>query len=135
MSDQNIRTVQEIYAAFGRGDVPAIVERIAEDMRHFGIASDRPVGPWHMQITKKPDVPKFFQALAESADFTRFEPRDFAASGDHVYCTIGFDAVLKKNGKTLTQDRGVHRFTFKNGKVVEWFGTEDTAKTAGLFAV
>jgi uncharacterized protein len=27
-----IATVQEIYAAFGRGDVPAILDRLAEDV-------------------------------------------------------------------------------------------------------
>ena len=77
--------------------------------------------------------PLFFQAIAESSDFTRFEPRDFAAGGDHVYCTVSFDVTFKKNGKTITHDHVIHRFTFKNGKVVEWRGTEDTAKTGAAY--
>jgi hypothetical protein len=28
----------------------------------------------------------------------------------------------------------VHRFTFKNGRIVEWRGAEDTAKTRKAFA-
>jgi uncharacterized protein len=128
MSDSNIQIVQQIYAAFGQGDVPAIMNYISDDLRHFGIVSERQLVPWHIQATKKADVPRFFQALAESAEFTRFEPRDFAAGGDTVYCTVSADLTLKKNGKKITEDHIVHRFTFKDGKVVEWFGTEDTAK-------
>ena len=86
MSDKNIETVQQIYAAFSRGDVPGLMAHISEDLRHFGVVSEQKLLPWHIQITKKSDVPLLFQAIAESSDFTRFEPRDFAAGGDHVYC-------------------------------------------------
>ena len=133
MSDKNIQVVQQIYEAFGRGDVPAIMEHISEDLRHFGVVTERTLLPWHIQATKKKDVPLFFEAIAESSEFTRFEPRDFAAGGDHVYCTISFDVTFKKNGKKITNDNVIHRFTFKNGKVVEWRGTEDTVKTSAAY--
>ena len=133
MSDKNIQVVQQIYEAFGRGDVPAIMEHISEDLRHFGVVSEQKLLPWHIQATKKKDVPLFFQAIAESSEITRFEPRDFAAGGDHVYCTISFDVTFKKNGKKITNDNVIHRFTFKNGKVVEWRGTEDTVKTSAAY--
>src|SRR5215210_2417636 len=104
MSEKNIETVQQIYAAFSRGDVPAIMAHISDDLCHFGVVSDQKLLPWHIQITKKSDVPQFFQALAESSDFTRFEPRDFAAGGDNVYCTVSFDVRFKNNGNTITHD-------------------------------
>jgi hypothetical protein len=127
MSEKNIQIVQTIYAAFGRGDVPGIMEHIADDIRHFGVVSQLKDVPWHLQITTKKDVPLFFKALAEGAEFTRFEPRDFAAGGDHVYCSISYDAIVKKTGKKVSFDNTMHRFSFKNGRVVEWRGTEDTA--------
>ena len=130
MSETNIQIVQQIYAAFSRGDVPGIMEHVSEELRHFGVVSEQKLLPWHIQITKKKDVPLFFQAIEASSEFTRFEPRDFAAGGDHVYCTISFDVTFKKNGKQITHDKVVHRFTFKNDKVVEWHGTEDTARRA-----
>jgi hypothetical protein len=109
------------------------MEHISDELRHFGVVSEQKLAPWHIQATKKKDVPLFFEALAESSEFTRFEPRDFAANGDHVYCTISFDAIIKKNGRKITHDNGIHRFTFKNDKVVEWRGTEDTAKVAAAY--
>jgi ketosteroid isomerase-like protein len=133
MADKNIEIVQQIYAAFTRGDVPGIMEHISDELRHFGVVSEQRLIPWHVQATKKKDVPLFFQALAESSDFTRFEPRDFASGGDHVYCTVSYDVTFKKNGKKITDDNVLHRFTFKNGKVIEWRGTEDTAKTGAAY--
>ena len=133
MSQKNIEIVQQIYAAFMRGDVPAMMEHISEELRHFGVVSEKKLLPWHIQITRKRDVPLFFQAIAESAEFTRFEPRDFAAGGGQVYCTVSFDVTFKNNGRMITHDNVIHRFTFKNGKVVEWRGTEDTAKTGAAY--
>lgn len=130
MSDSNIQVVQKIYAAFGRGDVAGILEFIADDLRAFSVVSESAKDvPWHLQITSKRDVPKFFEALAKEVEFTRFEPRDFAAGGDHVYATMSYDTTVRRNGKKLSFEHGMHRFTFKNGRVVEWHGTEDTAKT------
>jgi len=133
MSDKNIAIVQQIYQAFGRGDVPGILEHIADDLRGFGVVSESTEVPWHIQITRKADVPKFFQALATESEITRFEPRDFAAAGDHVYCTVSFDVTLKRSGKKLSIDNTMHHFTFKNGRVVEWRGTEDTERVKKAF--
>jgi uncharacterized protein len=134
MADRNIETVQDIYAAFGRGDVAGIMAHLSDDLRGFGVVSEQKLVPWHMEITRKQDVPHFFQAIAESSDFTRFEPRDFAAAGNQVYCTVSFDVTFKRNGKKVTHDNVMHRFTFKDGKVIEWRGTEDTAKTGAAYA-
>lgn len=133
MSDANIAVVKDIYAAFSRGDVGAIMQHIADDLHAFGVVSERQLIPWHIQIAKKEDVPKFFQAIAESSEFTRFEPRDFASGGDVVYCTISFDVTFRHNRKKLTADNVMHRFKFKGEKVIEWRGSEDTAMTAAAY--
>lgn len=133
MSDANIAIVKDIYAAYGRGDVAAIMQHISDDLEHFAVVADRQAAPWHIQIAKKQDVPRFFQALAGSCEFTRFEPRDFAAGGDYVYCTVSFDSTFRHNGRKLSVDNVMHRFKLKNGKVVEWRGTEDTALIAAAF--
>jgi ketosteroid isomerase-like protein len=128
LSESNIKTVQMIYGAFGRGDVPAIVEALANDV-DWGVYSRSSAGksvPWHEHLVGKNSVPRFFAALAENADFTRFEPKAFVANDEYVYCTIAWEATLKKNSKKLGMTV-IHRFTFKNGRITEWIGTEDTA--------
>ena len=114
--------------------MPAIMQHMSDDLKGFGVVSEQKLVPWHIQISKKQDVPKFFQAIAETSQFTRFEPRDFAGSGDDVYCTISYDSTIKHNRKKLTGvDNVMHHFKFKNGEVVEWRGTEDTAMTSAAY--
>ena len=88
--------------------------------RQSGIISERQLIPWHIQVSKKADIPKFFQAVSETAEFTRFEAHDFAAGTDYVYCTCSFDAKFRRNNKKVTVDIEIHRFKFKDGKVIEW---------------
>ena len=133
MSEQNIQVVKEIYAAFQRGDIASIMKHVSDDLDGFGIISERQLIPWHIQVSKKADVPKFFQAVSETAEFTRFEAHDFAAGGDYVYCTCSFDARFRRNNKKVTVDIEIHRFKFKDGKVIEWRGTEDTARISGEY--
>ena len=45
MSDQNIQVAKEIYAAFGRGDVPAIMQHMSDDLQGFGIVSEQNLVP------------------------------------------------------------------------------------------
>jgi ketosteroid isomerase-like protein len=129
----NVEMVQQIYSAFGKGDVNAIMGFIGDDMKEFRIISkDAGEVPWHMHITRKADVPKFFQALAAECNFTKFEPHDFAATGDHVYCTIDWEATFKRSGKKVAMTV-LHHFTFKGGHVVAWEGSEDTANAIASF--
>lgn len=64
----NVETMQRIYEAFGRGDVPAILERLAEDVQWEpwptgNIAQDRDVP--HMRARNGREAAAgFFQGRA-----------------------------------------------------------------------
>ena len=68
----NQQTVQDIYAAFGRGDIPAILERLADDVRwdHLpdGGGAERHGVPWLVARTGRDDVAGFFEALGGARD-------------------------------------------------------------------
>jgi ketosteroid isomerase-like protein len=89
MSDRNIQIAKEIYAAFQRGDIASIMEHVSDDLEAFAIISERELIPWHIQISKKQEVPKFFQAVSETAEFSRFEAHDFAAGGSQAARPLG----------------------------------------------
>lgn len=131
-AEQNLQLVQQIYAAFGRGDLAAILERCAEDITWGIVSESAEAVPWHAPIKGRANVPRFFQALADNVEFTRFEPHSFAASADHVYCSLSCDLRIKKNGRTARIDDEMHRFTIANGRITEWRGAEDTAKVVAL---
>src|SRR4051812_49666848 len=81
----NIRTVQRIYEAFGRGDIPAILAELADDVvweTYQGSAQDAGV-PWLVRREGRDAVAGFFAALEET-DLHRLEPLNFLAGGDQV---------------------------------------------------
>ncbi len=83
-AEANIKAIQTIYAAFGRGDVPAILEMLAEDVK-WRLQSGSKAGaavPWYESLNGRNNVPKFFAALGANADFTKFEPHAFVGDGE-----------------------------------------------------
>jgi len=57
MSERNVEVIQAIYAAFGKGDIPAVLAHVAEQTRWDFDVGPSPV-PWHVPVTKKDEVIK-----------------------------------------------------------------------------
>ena len=131
MGSSNLETVQRIYQAFGEGDVQTILDQLADDV-DFASEADSKIAPWHGRRSKA-EVPAFFQALGETIDVTEFTPLAFAATGDDVMAVIRFGMSVKETGKSGTMDLH-HWWQFRDGKVVLYRGTEDTALTADLLS-
>ena len=128
----NVETVQGIYEAFGRGDIPAIMERMSETVeweQWDGVNAGQDAGvPWLARRSGKDGVAGFFQAIADNLEFHAFEPRNLLAGGDQVAATIGFDATAKPTGERF-QDEEIHLWTFDDaGRVTGLRHYVDTAK-------
>ena len=116
MSDANIALVQSLYAAFGRGDVAAIIATLAQnvDWTVNGRNSDYPMfGNWKTPA----GVQEFFQGVDQYEKFTDFSPRDYYASGEKVFVLGHYAGSIKTTGKPFASD-WVHIFTIHNGKVI-----------------
>lgn len=136
-AEKNLRIVQDMYAAFGRGDIAFVLDQIDDACDGFSVVSDARTGvPWHLGAgTKgKAGAVRYFEALAASVDHDVFEQRDFAAMGDHVYSTVRLVQRIRATGKTIEQPEVVHHFTFNRGKVVRCRVLEDTAATKAAFS-
>ena len=136
-AEQNLRIVQDMYAAFARGDLAFVLAQIYDECDGFGVISGTPTGvPWHLDLKTKGKAAavQYFEALAACVDHKLFEQRDFAAMGDHVYVTVRLVQFIRASGKTLEQPEVVHHWTFRNGKVVRCRVLEDTAATKAAFA-
>jgi ketosteroid isomerase-like protein len=135
-AEKNLRTVQDMYAAFGRGDVGFVLDQIHDDCDGFGVVSTTETGaPWHggTRVRGKAGAKHYFESL-RGIEHKTFEQRDFAASGDHVYATVRLVMRVLATGKTLEQPEVVHHFTFKDGKVIRCRVLEDTAATKAALA-
>lgn len=133
-AEQNLAIVQDIYAAFARGDLPAVLARISERAGDFNVISAAPTRvPWHVNTRGKAGAARFFDALLGAVEFREFEPRDYAATGAHVYATLRMVMQIRATGRLLELAEVVHHFTFEDGLVVRWRATEDTKQTDQAF--
>jgi ketosteroid isomerase-like protein len=107
--------VQELYAAFGRGDVAFIIAALAPDVTW---SVDGPANLPFFGDRKGPaGVTQFFQDIGMNLEIQEFTPQQFFAQGDTVIA-LGFErGQAKTTGKPIA-GHWAHVFTFKNGLVV-----------------
>ncbi len=124
---RNIQTVRDIYAAFGRGDVPAILEVMSPDVDwEFG-TPDHGV-PWLRQGRGREAVVRFFESLGKELAFKSFEPLSVMADGDWVVGLVRLEAEAKRTGKTLREECEAHIWRFDaQGRVAAMRHAADTA--------
>jgi uncharacterized protein len=122
----NTQTIQGLYEAFQRGDLPGILARVTDDVdwNNERVASRE--CPWNGDFSGKAKLPEFFQALDQCLDFRVFEPRAFVETGDRVVVELRIESNLKKNGRPLAND-AVHVWKFEGGKVSGYRHYNDTA--------
>ena len=115
----NVESVQAIYEAFGRGDVPAILDQLADDVAWDQDAPGYGV-PIYEPGTGKDHAARFFEAL-QDVEFARFEPTNFLTGGEQVAVTIDLEATVKATGKSF-RALEIHLWTFgADGKVSRFF--------------
>jgi uncharacterized protein len=120
----NIQTVQSIYEAFGRGDIPAILERLHPDVEweHDSVAHGI---PWIVPRRGRAEVGKFFESL-QALDFHLFQPVALLEGPSMVSGIIRMEATFRGTGKKIT-DLEAHLFTFDEaGRVTRFRHFADT---------
>src|SRR5438067_9904669 len=65
-------TVQEIYAAFGRGDIPSVMKHLRDDVEWEHDAVDHAI-PWIRPGRGLANVQRFFEVVAGELEVRRFE--------------------------------------------------------------
>lgn len=120
-------TVQEMYAAFGRGDVSAILERLAPDIEWEYDASPTEV-PWLQPRQGRSGAAEFFASLA-NLEFHRFEPRMILEEGTTVVVLVDIEATVRKTGLRVAEIDEVHIWHFgDDGLVTRFRHRADTLK-------
>jgi uncharacterized protein len=130
---ENTKVVQEAYAAFGRGDIQSILDSLDEGIVWKGVYGAAPHVPTSGERRGKAQVGEFFRQVAENVNFSRFEPKEFIASGDKVVA-LGHYTATTPIGKTFDADFAMI-FTLRNGKVSEYQEFTDSAAVNAAYAV
>jgi ketosteroid isomerase-like protein len=121
----NVRTVQEMYAAFGRGDVPAILSRLADSVEwEYGPVST--TVPWLQRRHGRDGAAGFFASLAE-IELHRFAPKEFLEGDGVVVVLIDVEFTVRATGKRVAEEDEIHVWRFDpDGRVVRYRHGVDT---------
>jgi uncharacterized protein len=120
----NAATVQSMYEAFGRGDIPFIIDQLADDVRWEDGARDHGIA-WLMPGSGKAHVMSFFGALSD-LEFTTFDVQAVLGEGDLVVGVLQAAAkVLSTGGSFDNLEIHVWRFN-SDGKVASFNHVLDT---------
>jgi len=131
----NIATVQGIYEAFGKGDVPAIQAVLADDVEWESWPDNSSVKagvPWMVPRNGKDDVVHFFEAVAQM-EVVDVQVLGMMEGGDKVAVEFVIEAKVPSSGKQF-RDEEIHVWTFDDkGKVTRLRHYTDTAKQIAVF--
>jgi len=120
----NVDTVKEMYAAFGRGDIPAILDKL-DDNVEWDSEIDGAGVPWLEPRRGKENIPAFFESLA-SLNFTTFDPHTIIGDGDKVIALVHLEVDTQDKHYSFPHEG--HYWVFnKDGKVVKYQHVTDTA--------
>lgn len=125
-----IETVQHMYAAFGRGDVAAILEHMDADVAWDAFPESfahRANVPWLMSRKGRQGVAAFFEILRPFI-FHRFEVIRILGGEDAVAAEVSVEIEHAATNLVL-RDNEMHLFNFNSqGRVVRFQHFLDTAK-------
>lgn len=117
---RHIGIVQQIYAAFERGDIPALLEYLDENVE-WGYAITSTDVPWLQPRRGRGEVPEYFATL-DAFEFHKFQPKTFLESDGVVVVLIDVDLTVKATDERIVEEDEVHIWHFNSDGKVSRFG-------------
>lgn len=132
-AQENKQVVQQLYAAYGRGDIQGLLALLSEDIEWVSSGEGLPyTGTYRGHA----GMANLFEKLAHEVETEAFEPREFIAEGDRVL-VVGWERGKVKATNREYEFHWVTSFTVRNGKITniqEYTDTLAVAKAYGLAA-
>jgi ketosteroid isomerase-like protein len=129
---RNTQIVREAYAAFGRGDINAIVSLLTDDVEWEGVKGTEGVLPQAGRRRGKAAITEFFGQVDSTTQFDTFEPLEFVAQADTVVCIGRYSGKAKTTGRSIAAD-WVMVFSFRGDKIARFREFTDSAQLVKAF--
>jgi len=127
----NLATVQSIYESFGKGDIPAILDVLADDVEWESWTDNSAFKagvPWMVPRHGKAEAVHFFEAAGQM-EILDLQVLNMMEGGNQVAVEFALEANLPAWGGGHYRDEEIHLWTFNHeGKVTRLRHYTDTAK-------
>jgi len=124
MTEQNVQIVEDVYEAFARGDVAAVLAAMTDDVE-WHEAEGMPYGGVHRGGDAVAQN-VFGPITTDIPDFA-VTPAEVIASGDTVAVVVRYTGTGKNTGEELDL-KVVHIWNVRDGKIERFRQFADTAK-------
>jgi ketosteroid isomerase-like protein len=131
---RNVDVIRETYAAFGRGDVPAVLGAMDPSIEWYSAEGHpyQPSGrPW---IGPDAILQNLFMRIGAEWEYLRIRLDELHDAGDTVVVEVRYDAKHKATGKTLDA-QACHVWRLRDGKIVRFQQYVDTAQLQDVAGV
>jgi ketosteroid isomerase-like protein len=126
----NVKVIEDLLAAFGRGDMPAALNFFAEDV-NWRMPGPKTI-PYVGNRRGRAEIEKFYDELFGLCEVEHFELNKLIDGGEDVVA-LGFERLkVKSTGKSFEQHIAIV-YSLREGKIagVQFF--EDCAAAAAAF--
>jgi hypothetical protein len=124
MSKQNVDLVRSTYAAFGRGDINAVLD-LMDPKIDFRVAENSPYYRGSAYVGRD-DVGSLFARIPVEWEGFEIVPENYHDAGDMVAVRLRYRGTYRATGRTMNV-QVAHFWTVRNGKLAEFQQYIDTA--------
>lgn len=133
MPKTTIELAQAFYAQFNAGDVPGVLDSLADDAVSVCPGSRRHI-PWAGTWKGKEGFGELLTVLDEAVEVELYEPQRYVADGDERVIVFGIDRVRTRKSARVVEGSWVHELTFRDGKLCRFTEQYDTDTLAVALA-
>lgn len=130
--DAAVAQVQAAYGDFGRGDIPALLDRLTDDIV-WTTPGEGTAIPNAGRLQGKAQVAQFFAGIGETLDFHEFNPSEYVSQGDVVVALGNWDATVRGTNVRI-KDVFAMVFRLRGGKIAEFREYSDSRQYAEAMA-
>ena len=127
---ENIKTIKNLYDEFNKGNIPAILEKLHDDIIFTDAGA--PEIPYAGTYKGKKGVGDFFHKMNESVEVTKFILKDILGEGSTVAATGDFGIKSRKTGIAAETEWAMF-WNFENGKPISFHSYLDTNNMSKAF--
>ena len=96
---ENVQTVQAVYAAFEQGDIQRVLDALTDDIEWW--IDGPPDSPYAGTQHGREEVAQNFVRLNDTVTFESFVPEEFIAQGNQVVAIGADQRRVRKTGKLI----------------------------------